>query len=318
MAAARTICRRLRNAQRYVAKFPRQESLQYELLTAEAFSHILNLPFCTADDNGAADLYCVKWHGTLAPLRLAPGGGPDATVRAYDFHILVEATMRTGANQWIREFAPAVEHGNEFAGSEGIRAEEVFVILVCPTVGRYTHTTISNRGDIRPALIPLEDSVVAEILDTCILGLTVQHADVRGLLERLWRHVVRGSADVNRYTDSVRGEVRNWQAEILRSDKLLFVGLKAYQAMKKGMGETNRAYFSVSELWQRLARHATIRHYYKLLGTTLHLRDIEDGLRGNKLAYEIGPRFHDALFTLVCKEDVAGRLRRFIKAMEAI
>ncbi|HET6456316.1 MAG TPA: hypothetical protein VFI02_18065 [Armatimonadota bacterium] len=283
------------------------------MLVASAFSHVLNLPFFTSDDDDPHVANKVKWNGSVTGVQKAPGGEADAVATAYGFSITVEATRKTRANQWTDEFSQAIRHAKWFANSHGLRMNQVVSVLVCPSIYSDTYNAIRHRGDEAPIVIPMENQVLVDVLRTSILAQTMLHAEIRDLLDDVCEQFE--NLTVRRYCESVRAITKKWQAHVLKSEQMAFVGARAYRALTKMRNDTGRSSFSDGEILRCLERHTTVMQYYRILGADdVSVRDIDQALRDHKLAFSRGKTFDgEILFCPVCKDDFAGRLQRLMR-----
>lgn len=316
MATAQEVLAALRDVPSFLGGFPpNDQSLHFELLIAEAFGHLLHLGFYAQDNDDPNAVHKVLWNGNLNPTQKAPSGGADALANAYDYHVLVEATMRAGANQWTMEFAQGIRHGEDFlAADQSIRGDQVFVPLVCPSLYRDTFVAIRNRGHAYPALVPVEVGLLSVMLETCMLAFTVQHAELRMLLNRLRRSALnsRNLAAYNTYTTSI---VTEWQSRVLRAEKPLVIGVRAYQAIAVIGG--NHA--SASAILAHLQADPNVSRYFDLLDEKLTIQEIDACLEGTGFAYQCGRTLDDeSLYSPISRADCTRRLNKIIEKVEAI
>lgn len=131
--SARTILRRLRKLDEYLGRFPNnQKSTYFEHLIGLAFSRGLYLPFYTIGNDNKAIAHRVVWEGSDigGVLSKAPQGKPDIIAYCFDFYVTIEATQKSGANQWTGEFAQAVRHCDDFVRGSSIEPCDVHIVLV--------------------------------------------------------------------------------------------------------------------------------------------------------------------------------------------
>jgi len=129
MSSARTILKNLKKLNTYLAQHHQsQQSTCFEQFITEVFSHILYLPFFSSANEDTKIRYRVIWQGNINPLSKAPQQKPDAIAYCYNFYLLIESTLKIGANQWSQEFAQSVRHCEEFVKQNRIQQNEVYII----------------------------------------------------------------------------------------------------------------------------------------------------------------------------------------------
>ena len=315
MRAARTILRYLKKNDEYLNHFSRHEHSKYfECLVAEAFSRVLHLPFYSSANDNTTIPHRVVWQGNINPITLAPPGKPDAIAHCYNFDILIEPTLKDGANQWTQEFASSARHCDDFISQRGVQPNEVYIILVTPQLDQDTYQSIHQHPRQEFNFIPIEISNLAKILETSILAFTMRHLDLRKLFHKIQR-CIRESSSLGDYRKSVDNMLTEWQKDVFRQEKSVFVGVKSYEAMKK----INRTHVGASEILQRLERHSIIKQYMKIIGDKLSFDIIEGSLIQQSLASRLSLTYEgEPIFEPIPYEDFKGRGLRLIEELENI
>lgn len=311
MPSARTILKHLKKHDEYLNNFAiRERSIYFEKLVAEAFSHILHLPFHSTDNDDTSIPNRVVWQGNINPLSLAPPGKPDVIAHCYNFDILIEPTLKTGANQWTQEFALSDRHCEDFINQSGLQPKDVYIILGTPQLYRDTYRSIHQHPRQEFNFIPLEVSTIAKILETSILAFTMRHLDLRKLFHEIQR-CARESSSLNDYHKSVDRLVTEWQKDVFQAGKNVFVGVKSYEAMRK----IERKSISESEILCKLQKHPIVIQYLKTARDKLTGGIIENSLVQGGFAVEVGRIISsdETLFEPVPYEDFKGRELRLIK-----
>ena len=312
MSSARTILKHLKKYDEYLNKFQQaHRSIYFEELIGHAFSHILYLPFYTSDNDNPNDSFRVIWQGSLNPPSNSPPG-PDLIAYCYDFNFLIEATLKTGANQWTQEFASSARHCDDFISQRGVKPNKVYILLATPKLHQDTYRSIHQHPRQEFYFIPIEVSNLAKILETSILAFTTRHLDLRKLFHKIQRSV-KTSSSLRDYRKSVSELVTEWQKDVFRQEKSVFVGVKSYEAMKK----INRTHVGASEILQRLQKHPFIRQYLKIIGGKLTSDIIEDSLIQQSLASRLSLTYDgEPIFGPIPYEDFKGRGLRLIEEVE--
>lgn len=110
----------LREVDAHLDGFPKDaRSAAFERLSAQGVASLLHLPFYDAstDPGGAGPR--VTWRGQGS---MCSPHGADGLAVALGCWIVIEATRKTGTNQWTQEFGPCVDHVAEVASDSGAEA----------------------------------------------------------------------------------------------------------------------------------------------------------------------------------------------------
>lgn len=316
MASSQTILRTLKNLDQYLAQFHQSlRSTYFEKLIAEAFAYILHLPFYSTDNDQPNISHRVTWHGNINPtISRAPEGGPDTIAYCYGFCLTIEATLKTGANQWSQEFAQSIRHCEDFCSQSQINPRDAFALLICKTMHRDTFRSIKGNPREEYKLIPIEISDISRILETSILAFTMRHLEFRKLLNQI-SECIRDSSSLDNFHRAVDDVVINWQKEVLRIEKSAFIGVKSYEAMRK----TNRTHVGTSEILKKLQRNQTVNKYLKVIDEKLSVGSIEDCLIQQSLASQLSTTYEgEKIFSPVPFTDFRERGLRLIATVEAI
>jgi len=295
-----------------LGRFPEnQRSIYFERLIVHTFASILNLPFYSRDNDDANQKHRATWLGSDAGPSAAPPG-PDGVIRAYDFQILTEPTLKEGANQWSQEFAPCIRHGRTYVNQQRLTPTEVYVILVAPKLHVDTFRSIHAQSKSQPNVIPIEVSSLVDILGTSILAFSMRHLELRKLFNQI-HNCVRSSNSIRKFCEHSSDAISTWQRHVLRLEKAAFIGVKSYQAMKK----IGRNHVGTSEILSRLQTHSYVLQYLKIIGESIQPSYIEESLIQQSLASQVGETQEgEELFCPVPSVDFTGRQQKLIKAVE--
>lgn len=314
MVAPRTILKRLRKYQQYLGQFPKnQRSVYFEKLIVQAFASILNLPFYSTDNDDANQRHRATWLGGDAGPFAAPPG-PDGVIRAYDFQILIEPTLKEGSNQWSQEFASCIRHGETYANQHGLTPSELYVILVAPKLHIDTLRSIRGHPSSQLNAIPIEVSSVVNILSTSILAFSMRHLELRKLFNQICS-CVDISSSIRKFHEYSNDAISRWQTDVLRLEKTAFIGVKSYEAMRKIGGK----HIGTSEILSKLQTHPYVTQYLKIIGERIQPNHIEESLVQQSLASQVGKTLQgEELFCPVPSVDFTGRQEKLIKAVEGV
>lgn len=314
MISSRTILRLLKKLDQA------QQSAYFEQLVAQAFSRILYLPFYSSDNDDASISHRVAWLGSEKNLSRdpqnanAPPNNPDAIAYAYKFYVLIESTLRTGANQWTREFAQSLRHCDDFVSCTGAQPNEVYIVLVAPELHIDTYRSI--RQNPRPGFnfIPLEVPALAKILETSILAFTMRHLELRRLLNQ-FPECIRNSSSLRDLHKLLKNLIKGWRQDVLKLEKDAFIGVKSYKVMK----EIGGTHIGVSEILQKLQGHPIVLQYLNIIDDRLSVDEIRDILIQQSLVSRLSPTIEgEEIFEPVPSLDFKARELRLIRAVEEI
>jgi hypothetical protein len=297
----------------YLSQFNQSQwSTIFEQLIAEAFSNILYLPFYTSNNDNSQIPNRVVWLGSTNPLSKAPSEKPDAIAHCCDFHLVVEATMKTGTKQWSQEFAPSIRHCENLCADNGISPRDAYVLVVCTQLQVDTYRSIKSHPRQEYRLVPLEVADIARILQTSILAFTLRHLELRRLFHSICDGIVASSSLAD-FRGSANDAMAQWQKDVLRLEKSVFIGVKSYEAMRR----IGRQHIGATEILQRLQRHPVVNQYFKLIGDKVGADAIADALITHSFAARLGATYEDEqLFQPVPGVDFRQRSLRLIRAVE--
>lgn len=315
MMSSQTVLSHLEKLDEYLTNFAQeQHSTRFEQLIAQAFSRILYLPFYTSDNDDANISHRVTWFGSEKNVSSAPSRRADAIACAYDFYILIEATQKTGANQWTQEFAQSLRHCRDFLSQRGVQPNQVYITLITTELYEDTYESIRRPPRLETIFVPIEVPVLARILETSILTFTMRHLELRRLLHQI-SECVRSCSSISDFRKYVDDSIAKWQKDVLKLEKDAFIGVKSYEAMKR----IGRKAIGVGEIFGELQKHPTVTQYLDIISDKLLVDDIEKSLLQQSLAARLSPTYDgEELFQPVPSVDFKGRGLRLIKVVEEI
>ena len=318
MSSSQTILKNLKNLNQHLALFHPREPIHFEKLTAETFSHILYLPFYTNYNDNTDIPYRVTWQGSISPFSKAPPG-PDVIAYCYNFYLIIEATLKTGANQWTQEFASSIRHCEDFCNQHGIQKKDVFILMICTKLSRDTYQSIKNHPQQEYKFIPIRVSDVIKILQTSILAFTIKHLEMRKLLHQIYRCII-DSSSLQDYYKTIDSLITGWQKDVLKSEKGAFLSIKSYEAMKKIERNNKTNIICISEILTLLQKHPLVGQYFNIVGEKFTIDDIEKNLIQQNLACYTGRSIQsdESIFEAVPFADFKGRSMRLIDAVMRI
>jgi len=312
MTSPKTILENLKNLNQYLAQFDRSEqSTYFEKFIAEVLSRILNLPFYTMDDDNTAVPHRIIWQGSTNPVSKAPLEKPDVVAYCYDFCLTIEATLKTGVNQWTQEFASSIRHCANFCSQSRIQEKDAIALLICTKLHEDTYRSIKSNPKPECKLIPIEVSELVRILETSILAFTMRHLEFRRLLNQV-SDCIRTSSSLDNFQSDMDILLTNWQKDVLKIERSAIISVKSYEAMRS----INRTHISVGEIFSILLKDQTINEYLRIIGDKLSFDIIEESLLQQGLAFQFSPTFDEKLFYPVPFADFKERGLRLIKAVE--
>ena len=285
MPSARTIVKHLRKLDEYLAGFRYEKSVYFEQLIGFAFSEMLSVPMYNLDTDDTQVNHRVVWQSRSNNGRpcKAPGGKADIIAYCRGFYLVIEATQKTGVNQWTQEFAQAFRHCGDFVRANRLNAKEVYIVLVTPEIHEDTYRSLRRHPREEYQFVPLDTRALGAILNTSALACTMKNLELRGLLNEIPDCMTR-SASVEEFREDLASSVGSWQKDVMGREKGAFIGIKSYEAMRK----IPRPVVSVSEIFENLIKHPFVGQYLKIIGEKLNIRDIETSLVGQSLGCRAG------------------------------
>jgi len=293
-----------------------EHSWRFELETMRALAAALRLPLYDRPGDARSVRDRVTWFGSETGPRNKAPAGPDGVVRARGFHLLVYATLNTGAGQAQKELEQFGRHARERRLPPHRRREPCISVFV-PRALRgtsldfiRTHNSGPEKSSVGPQ-VPLEPTALAGILEAAEVAIGLRDADVLRVLGLIEDRTRQGTEVVS-FREQVDGKIRGWTREVLEGEIGAIVGLAAYQAM---CGRPNR-YVDAGELLSDLLGNAHVESCLKRCGQRLHAGAICDALVGQRLALEVAS--HPGVGRLLCAVpacDCAARLQRVAVAI---
>jgi len=315
MTSSRTILENLKNLNQFLGKFHQsKQSAYFEKLIAEVFSHVLYLPYFTSDNEDINTPHRLTWQGQNDPISGAPRGKPDAIAYCSDFCLIIEATLKTGANQCSQEFAQSIRHRENFCSQTAIQQKDAIVLLICTELHIDTYRSIRSSPRQEYKLIPIQVLELVKILETSILAFTMRHLELRLLLNGI-SNLVQESPSLDDFQRNVDGLLANWQKEVLNGEKCAFLGVKSYEAICQ-IGRTN---VNAAEILSLLLNNSIVKRYFDIIHDKPTIPYIEESLIKQSLGVAIGKTTKDELiFERVHSADFKARGLRLIKAVEEV
>lgn len=283
----------LRNLSTYLSSFPAgTESIYFENLVARVFSELLKIPFFSNSNVISSITFRTTWLGDHRyPIKGAPSGKPDIVARCHNYYLIIEATQKTGANQWTDEFASSVKHTKKFIAFEGCNENQTYILLITPKISDDTYISLKNHPKLKCKFIPLEVTSLADILETTIFAFTLKHLDIRQLLMEI-PTVLKSSNNLDEYRNSLNYHINNWKKDIFRRERNTIIAIRSYEAMKK----IRRKEIGESEILQILQKSDDVIQYLSVIGEEISGRIIEDSLVSQNLTIRVTTSFDDEKF----------------------
>jgi len=304
----------LTNFQRYLKRFAQNDQpAAFEYLIAATISQIFFLPFQSKDNEDNTIKYRVIWGGNINKKSKAISkspSGPDVICFAYGFYILIESTLRKDANQWRKEFVESLRHYEDF--TKNVDKKEVYLVITAPRIHKDTYMGFKQKACEEYNIVVLENSHLANIGNCSCMVPTIRHLDLHQLFTDLVK-VLRESVSFDKIGNELNKTISKWQSDVLKREKNVFFGLKAYEAMKKVPNNT----VGTSDILLNLKKDRKFKNYLHILGETDVTSYIKDGLLSEKLALLVPTPYED-LFCKVNAIDFKARGLRLIKAVEEI
>lgn len=293
-----------------------EQPAAFEFLAAIAFHKIFHLPFQFQSIDDESVMYHVIWNGYFdnENEKLCPSAsGPDSICYAYGFSILIENTLRGNvANQWRKEFVESISHYDNFVSTKAIEKNDVFLALIAPEFHKNTYTGFKQKAIEGYNILMIDSSTLAKISSICKSVTTLRHLD----LLHLARSVVKmfeESGSLTSFRKDLNKCIEDWELDLLKQEKTVYFGLKAYETMKK----IGRNVVGASDILLKLERDRNFERYLKKLGGGDLTAYIKKGLISERLALLVETPFED-VFCVVNGSDFKARGLRLIESVESI
>ena len=306
----------LRKLQQYLGRYQHTSTpAAFEYLVATAFSRIFHLPLQTKAKEDPTIHHRVIWKGDFnkknRTFSKSPSGA-DSICFAFEFYILVESTLRSGANQWRKEFVECLRHYDDFVRDNRIAKNDVYLAMITPKLHKDTYTGFKQKVVEGYNVILLEAPSLARIWEVSNIVLTMRHLDLRQLFLCLV-DVIRDSSTFEKMRDEITRRISEWREGVFKREKTAFFGLRSYEAMKR----VGRRTVGTSEILLNLHEDRKLKEYMSILGGGEMATYIREGLLSERLAYCIRTPDED-MFCMVNKTDFKSRGMRLINAVEKI
>jgi hypothetical protein len=285
----------------------------FEWLVAQAFANSLHVPVFDSEHDDPNVHPRVTWLGKCSDMTPAPQGAPDAIVRAHEFFVLVEPTLKTGSKQWSQEFGPCVDHYEQFASDEQVSEGDVYIALVTSQLHEHTYNSICH-APIKANFVLLELPDLTTVLETIMLAPYAKHAHLRKLFNGVLKDLQKSSC-LTDFRSRKQARVAEWQKDVLNNEKSIFLGIKAYQAIRQ-MGKRAAAEVDILGILQQ---DAAVQRYEELVGKLFTLDDIGNSLVSQNLASCVSEElYQDRFISVIPVPDYKATANRIQRALEEI
>lgn len=293
-----------------------EQPAAFEFLSAIAFHRIFYLPLQLKDTEDQSVKYYVIWNGNFDKKnkKLCPSAsGPDSICYAYGFYVLIENTLRGNvANQWRKEFVESISHYDNFVSTRSVEKKDVFLALIAPDFHKNTYTGFKQKAIEGYNILMLDSSVLAKISGICNNITTLRHLDLVHLARCAVKKFAE-SASLASFRKDLSKSIENWELDLLKQEKTVYFGLKAYETMKK----IGRRVVGASDILLKLERDRNFERYLRKLGGGDLSVHIKKGLISERLARLVETP-HEDVFCVVNGIDFKARGLRLIESVESI
>lgn len=303
----------LTNLKNFLSRYPHNEAGAFEYLAASTFSQAFYLPFQSIDNEDTSVNHRVMWYGSVTNLKTttkaASPAGSDSICFAYGFYVLIENTLRTGANQWRKEFIESLKHYDKFITDRTLDRKDVLLALIVSKLHNDTYTGFKQKVLEGYNIVLLESSWLEKVVEASKMISTVRHLDLRHLFNDMLK-ILRESTSFEKFRTDMNKSISEWQKDVLKREKTVFFGLKSYEAMRK----VGRNIVGTSEILLNLNKDSRLNRYVQILGGDLTTY-IKESLLSEKLAYLVTTPDEDCFCKVNCT-DYKARGLRLIKEVE--
>ncbi len=293
-----------------------EQPAAFEFLAAIAFHRIFHLPLQLENIEDESVKHYVIWNGRFDKInrRFCPSpSGPDSICYAYGFYVLIENTLRGNvANQWRKEFVESITHYDNFVTTRAVERRDVFLALIAPEFHKNTYTGFKQKAIEGYNILMLDSSTLAEISSICESITTLRHLDLLHLVRSMVKKF-KESGSLASFRKDLNRCIADWELDLLRQEKTVYFGLKAYEAMKK----IGRNVVGISDIMLKLERDSAFERYLSILGGGILADYIKEGLIRERLARIVETPVED-IFCVVNGTDFRARGLRLIESVESI
>jgi len=278
LPSARTLHRELDHLAVYFVAHPQQPKAAYfECKIAQVLSQILHLPFFTSSTDDPLTRFKVVWNGNLNPFRKAPGSDADCFAQCCGFNLVVEMTLRTGAQQWSQEGAQLTRHTNAVTLNRNWQPGDTYTLFVTQTIHPDTFFHLHTSPNNKIALFGIDSFLKS--LRPSTLAFSVRNLEFKDLMGQLIDSL-ESCPDLQSYNQNVNLIISNWEKRILEAERTVYIGLKAYRAMK----DIGRRFIGEGEVFRKLLKHPFVKQYLNIINQDLAPYVITESLLKEGLA----------------------------------
>lgn len=195
----------------------------FEYAIGKVASKVLALTFQSVNSYKRIDYY-VKWNGSTDRIKFRKARGADVVAKAHGYTSIIDASLNSRSEpQLSRELGSFRKHLK--------RAK--YINSGSPVIGIFATPRISDRlwdlysHNMRAATVLLDVKNLAKIYEVSQFGIPIQHAQIRGYLNRL-SFKLNNSRSRNDYQGSLNNLTKEFVRDFLRSSYDLFLSTKVY------------------------------------------------------------------------------------------
>jgi len=249
----------------------------------------------------------VKWNGRIIPIEIAPQG-PDTIACCHGFTLIIEPTLLTNATQWSREYAPSIRHCTDYCTSEHLPRTSVIGILTCKTIHPDTYNSLKNHPEPGIKIIPLTVAHLEKILSIASLAYSSTHLEIKRLLNEITA-ALHNSHTQQDYDTKLDQVLTKFQERFLKNEKIFFIGVKAYEIVKKTTGP-----IIASDILTALSADPEVTHYFNSMNDIISMKDLVDAITQLGLAYSQAVLISDEekIFERMHIDDIKSRLNALL------
>ena len=309
-----SVIKYLTDIDNYLEQYKGKQPAYLERLVSMALSYILRIGDYSADDaTKIANPPYVIWNGSEKEMEKAREG-QDITVYGHDLVLCVEATRRTGAGQWSKEFAPAIRHCKELCGKGNFEPSKTMILFVCTEVADDTFRSIKSCGNPGYRFVPIRTKDLARVVEIASLTLTLRQMDFMILLDNI-REGLQGCESIDDFNTCLDDIIDDWKTEVMKGEMHAFLGVNSYVAMN----DIRNAAVAASEIYAVLIQNKEVERYLNLIGCKLDHEKIKNGLILNGFAHFTRiPLSDEYMFRPAHRFDFRDRQMRLLRKSGAV
>jgi hypothetical protein len=302
----------------YLSSKPKgKEGIYFEKIVSEAIAYTVKLPYYTNDQTSISHTYYVKWYGKNNPIEKAQGSNPDIKVICHNFHLIVEATIKTETTQCSQEYSQALRHFNEHIRQNQMKRNDGYILFITKFLHEDSYNAIyilnNDPNNLSYRFVPIDYPNLIKILEISSIAFTMMHVDFRDLLNDII-FTIQHSPTLSIFQKNINKKINDWRKKVLEREKSACLGFITYELLKD-----ERHSIEISDVYAKIKTKRNYKHIEKLIEGDINDKMILNALIDNGFARITGKTFGNVeLIQFVPQSDSVKRLYQFAQKVESL